>query len=330
MPYTASLDGIRAIAALVIVAYHARIPGLPGGFFGVDVFFVLSGYLVTRLLAEEYAQSGTIRYRAFMQRRIRRLSPALLTMLAAYLLAAPWLFAEVPFARHVRDAWWSALYLLNYASVFGEPVAILGNVWSLAVEMQFYLLWPLVLLIVLKMPRPAALAALAALYLLATAWRAASPEHLGDVWAFYIRTDTHCSGLLLGSFIGLLNPPAPARRTAACMAMAGIVILAFALTFYSTKWIVTVQYGFTVAEAAAALLVVACPSWLGGAVFAWLGRMSYGLYLWHYPIMRALREQGWENHDWPAILAVGGTLGLLCAAASHHWVEGRFYRRRAG
>lgn len=276
MPYTASLDGIRAIAALVIVAYHARIPGLPGGFFGVDVFFVLSGYLVTRLLAEEHAQSGTIRYRAFMQRRIRRLSPALLTMLAAYLLAAPWLFAEVPFARHVRDAWWSALYLL------------------------------------------------------ATAWRAASPEHLGDVWAFYIRTDTHCSGLLLGSFIGLLNPPAPARRTAACMATAGIVILAFALTFYSTKWIVTVQYGFTVAEAAAALLVVARPSWLGGAVLAWLGRMSYGLYLWHYPIMRALREQGWENHDWPAILAVGGTLGLMCAVASHHWVEGRFYRRGGG
>lgn len=326
MFYLAPLDGIRAIAALIIVAYHARIPGLPGGFFGVDVFFVLSGYLVTRLLVEEHGQAGRIRYLPFMRRRIRRLSPALLMMLAAYLLIAPWVFAEVSFVRHLRDAGWSAVYLLNYASAFGQPVAVLGNVWSLAVEMQFYLAWPLVLLPVLKMPRSAAVATVAALYLLATLWRAASPDVLGDIWAFYIRTDTHCSGLLLGCLMGLLNPAAPGRRVSACMAAVGVLLLAFALTFYSTKWIVTVQYGFTVAEIAAALLILSRSAWLGSPALSRLGRMSYGLYLWHYPVMRALRELGWES--WPAILAVGGGLGLLCGTASFYGVERRFYRSR--
>lgn len=182
--YRPALDGIRALAALTVAVYHARFPGLPGGFFGVDVFFVLSGYLITRLLLDEQARSGGLRLDRFIVRRVRRLLPALLLMLLVYLLAAPWLFPDVAFAKHLRDAFLSAIYVVNYAAALGAGVSVLGHVWSLAVEMQFYLLWPLVLLGLLRLPRPVAMGVILVLYMLATAMRWWSADHLA-VWAFY-------------------------------------------------------------------------------------------------------------------------------------------------
>lgn len=316
--YSAPLDGIRALAALTVVAYHARIPGLPGGFFGVDVFFVLSGYLITRLLVHEYAREAGFKFDHFIFRRIRRLLPALLAMLLAYLSTAPWLFSDVPVFKHLRDTLLSAVYIVNYATVLGAPVSVLGHVWSLAVEMQFYLLWPLILLGLLRLPRHWALILMFMLYLLATATRWWGGEKLG-VWAFYPRTETHCSGLLLGCLLGYAEV-----NIHRYWAVFGLSLIIFAMTFFSTAWMPTVLYGFTIVEAGAALLIVAQPSWLGGNLLAWLGRLSYGLYLWHYPIMRLVRDKdGWEWHE---ILLLGGGLGLLLAALSHYFLERRFYQ----
>ena len=317
--YSPALDGIRALAALVVVVHHARVPGSPGGFFGVDVFFVLSGYLITRLLIVEHEREGCLRLGHFLIRRLRRLLPALLLMLAAYLLLAPWVFPDVMFSKHLRDAVLTAFYVVNYAPHLGGYVSELAHVWSLAVEMHFYLLWPIVLLGLLRLPSSLAIAIIAMLYIFATAWRWWGAENFATPWAFYVRTDTHCSGLLLGCLLGYLN--VTIHRY---WALAGLLLLAFAITFFSTMWMPTVRYGFTIAEIGAALLLLAQPSWLGWGLLAWLGRMSYGLYLWHYPVMRALRDWVGSEH-WLLILIVGGGLGLLGAVMSYYFVERRFY-----
>lgn len=318
--YSPALDGIRALAALVVVVYHARMSGLTGGFFGVDVFFVLSGYLITRLLIAEHERSGRVRLGRFISRRLRRLLPALLLMLAVYLLVSPWVFPNLAPGKHLRDALLTVLYVVNYASFLGGAVSVLGHVWTLAVEMHFYLLWPLVLLGLLRLPRGLAIACIALLYVLATAWRWWGAENLTHLWAFYVRTDTHCSGLLLGYLLGYLNMTIHRH-----WAWLGLLILAFAMTFFSTVWLPTARYGFSIAELGAALLLLAQPAWLGGTLLAWLGRMSYGLYLWHYPVIRAMRD--WVGTDqWLLVLAVGGALGLLGAVLSYYLVERRFYR----
>lgn len=318
--YSLALDGIRALAALTVVVYHARFPGLPGGFFGVDVFFVLSGYLITRLLVDEQARTGGLRLDHFILRRVRRLLPALLLMLLVYLLTAPWLFPDVVFSKHLRDVLLSAFYMVNYATALGAPVSVLGHVWSLAVEMQFYLLWPLILLGLLRLPKAVAMGLIFVLYVLATALRWWWGEHLA-IWTFYPRTETHCSGLLLGCLLGYAG--VTIHRY---WAVVGLIVLFFAMTFFSTAWMPTVRYGFTIVEIGAALLILAQPAWLGGMALAWLGRMSYGLYLWHYPIMRSVREHGAWN--WPEVLLLGGGLGLLFAVLSHYLVERRFYQSR--
>lgn len=243
-------------------------------------------------------------------------------MLAVYLLLAPWVFPDVLFSKHFRDAALTAFYVVNYAGYLGGFVSELAHVWSLAVEMHFYLLWPVVLLGILRLPRWLAITVIASLYIVATAWRWWGAENFATIWTFYVRTDTHCSGLLLGCLLGYLN--VTLHRY---WAIAGLLLLAFAITFFSTMWLPTVLYGFTIAELGAALLLLAQPSWLGWGLLAWLGRMSYGLYLWHYPVMRALRDWVGSEH-WLFILIVGGGLGLLGAVLSYYFVERRFYKPR--
>lgn len=318
--YSAGLDGLRALAALTVVAYHAKVPGLTGGFFGVDIFFVLSGYLITRLLVSEHEQHGRVDVRRFMLRRLRRLYPAFLLMLAGYLLIAPLFFSQVAFAKHARDAVWSALYIINFSPAFGTTISVLGHAWSLAVEVQFYLVWPLVFILLMRLPGNARLPSMVLLYLLATAWRWWGVAYLEDVWGFYVRTDMHSSGLLLGCLLGYANVKLPRHA-----GYAGVLILLFSLTFFSSRWVATAHYGFTLAELGAALLIISPPSWLGASALAWLGRISYGLYLWHYPVMAVLRAQQWT---WQYTLAVGFSLGLMGAVLSYYLVERRFHKPR--
>lgn len=318
--YLPSLDGLRALAAWLIVLYHAKVPMVSGGYMAVDVFLVLSGFLITRLLIAEHEGTGTINYKAFTLRRLCRLMPALLLMLLVYLIAAPFFFDYAPWASHARDAFWTSLYLINYATIFGDKVILLGHVWTLAVEMQFYLLWPLLFLLIRKAPKRVSLLIVFTLFFAVTGWRAWLATHSGDVWAFYVRTDARASGLLLGAFIALLG-----KRLPEAWGWLGVLLLTFAFTFYSTRWLPSAQYGFTVAEVGAALIILSQPRWLAGKVWTWLALMSYGLYLWHYPIMQALKP--WVD-DWRLMALAGGGLGLLCAMASHYWLERRFYQRR--
>lgn len=320
--YNPCLDGLRALAALTVALYHAKVPGLPGGFFGVDVFFVLSGYLITRLLLAEYRFSGAVDIWRFTGRRLRRLYPALLLMLLVYLLLAPWAFPVVAWKKHFQDAMWTGVYLVNYVRFWDMPISRLGHVWSLAVEMQFYLLWPLLFLLLIRLPRHFLLLALVCLYVAATLWRWWRFDHIeGSLWLIYTAADTRCSGLLLGCLLACWNPGALRRY----WALPAFAVLFFAVTFFSWPWVVTARFGFTVVEWCAAALILAQPSWLGWRPLAWFGRISYGFYLWHYLVMRVLREWEWP---WQSVLLVGIVLGLVLAVLSYYLVERRFHKPR--
>lgn len=319
MHYSRSLDGLRAVAALTVAAYHAKTPSMPGGFLGVDLFFVLSGYLITRLLIDEYRSSATVDLSGFMARRLRRLYPALLLLVAVYLVIAQLVFTDVHFARHLLDAMWTLLYISNYSSVFDQFLSILGHVWSLAVEVQFYVLWPILFLLLARLPRPLILFVMIMLYLAATGWRWWRFE-FSDPWLIYTGTDTRCSGLILGCLLAYLRP-----QLHHYWSLVGILALLFSVNFFNWPWDIAAHIGFSIAEWGAALLIAAPPAWLGAPVLVWLGRISYGFYLWHYLIMRMLQEWGWH---WLAVLVVGVALGLIGASLSYHFIEHRFHSSR--
>lgn len=318
MKYIPELDGVRALAALSIVLYHSQIPGLAGGFFAVDVFFVLSGFLVTQLLYKHYLRDGRINWVGFLRRRISRLMPALVVMLVVYLCMAPFMWGDlVTPATHVRDVLLSMTYTINWLATWGERPGVLAHVWSLAIEMQFYLLWPLVMLLVSRLNRVQGMVILVLLYVAMTLWRGIGSAGLESSWDMYTRTDMHATGLILGSILALL----PQKRLA-YLATPGLLLLAFCFTFFSTHWDATVRYGFTLAEAGAAMLILGRPAWLTLPGMSWLGQISYGLYLWHYPIMLYLRVEGLP---WQEVLLYGLVTALGLASLSYYFVELRIH-----
>ena len=199
---------MRAIAALLVVADHCRIPGFEGGFYGVDLFFVLSGYLITRLLIDEHTSSGSIDLPRFYLRRYLRLTPPLLALLAAYLVFGPILWPQFDLWWHVRDALVAAFYISDYARAFLQLPHIVQHTWSLGVEEHFYLLWPLALLGLLRLPARWRPAALFGLFVAATAWRMIWYDDVSDWPETYFRFDTRMAGLMLGALMVTLPPEA--------------------------------------------------------------------------------------------------------------------------
>lgn len=319
--YIPALDGMRAVAVLVVVFFHAKVPGFGGGFFGVDVFFVLSGYLITRLLLQEQQATGRVALPHFYLRRLRRLYPALLLFLAVYLMLAATVLNGPPYAMrlHLRDALLSAVYLQDYAKMLDLYPFWLRHMWSLSIEEHFYLVWPLLLIAIAKLPRARAVTALALLYVASTAWRVWVAHSAPDAWDVYNRFDTHASGLILGCLLAFARVQAPAYAP-----IIGALGLAAAIFLFPHGEVHTAAWGFTVAELATGLMVVAPPVWLTGSVLPWIGQLSYGLYLWHYLLARIAREAYW---GWPETLVASLGGGLLIAAASYYLVERRFYHR---
>lgn len=327
MKYVPALDGVRAIAILFVVLYHARTRhmGLPGGYLGVDVFFVLSGYLITRLLADEHARSGTIRLGRFYLKRARRLYPALLLMLACYLWLGPHFLPAIPVRKHVQDAAVSALYLTDYAPFFKAYPSRIGYTWSLAVEEHYYLVWPLLLMVLLKLPKKAAIASTFGLFALATAWRWTSLRLFDDFWVTYVRFDARMSGLFLGGALGLWQPRVRGGAVLALAGMGGLLALATTQSLHSAS---ALRGAMTAAEMASAALILGASSIqpLAWTPMVWIGRMSYGWYLWHLLIMRILRVVGMRTF-WEQLL-IGGGLSLLAAAVSYYTIERLFRVQR--
>src|SRR5580700_1820848 len=209
------LDGVRALAVIAVIAFHEQLTAFPGGFLGVDVFFVLSGYLITDLLVAQWHQHGRLRLGNFWARRARRLLPALATMLVVVTAAIaivepsqlaalrPALLAAVTYSSN----WWQALHHQSYFTQFGPPPP-LQHLWSLAIEEQFYLVWPLLLIVLLSRCRSSRIRA-------AVAWLGAALSVVAmaliyvpgaDPSRVYYGTDTHASALFVGSALALTWP----------------------------------------------------------------------------------------------------------------------------
>jgi len=300
--YSPGLDGLRAVAILVVMLFHSNPDVLVGGFVGVDLFFVLSGFLITSILAEEYRTAGAIDLPRFYLRRFLRLGPALLFMLAAYLLIAPLMWPGEP---HGRDALFTALYISDFTISSGLGPEHLEHGWSLAIEEQFYLLWPILLLPLLRSGRaiPWLLAALFAV----TVWRA----QFADWKDYYYRLDTHSSGLLVGALLHFMG-----WQASRLVGLLGLTLFGFVTVFAEIEW-----SAFTIlaAEVAAVMLIasVAESKWLEAPLLVHIGKLSYGLYLWHYPIAHYLRSR----FDFFETATLTLILSYVMALISYHTVE---------
>jgi peptidoglycan/LPS O-acetylase OafA/YrhL len=369
-----ALDGVRALAVLAVVVYHfgGGAPSwLPGGFLGVDVFFVLSGYLITSLLLTEYARTGRIALGAFWARRAQRLLPALALVLLAVCAWVWWASPVNDYPRRRGDVFWSLAYLANwhlagsgedYFAQYGTA-SPLRHMWSLAVEEQFYVVWPplLIGLLALGMRRwgPArwrlrprrVVAAVAVAGIAASAVAMAARYEPGSPNRAYYGTDGRVQeifvGVLLAAVLPVVARHLPRRRLVAAgvAGTAGLAVLLVAFVVMSDAAAPYYFGGALVVSLATAGLLAALELRPGGALaraFSWapaaaLGRISYGVYLWHWPVAVAFPvlgnwtpDQVWDRQLLRCALTLGLSVGsyLLVErpALRSTWLRGAPWR----
>jgi peptidoglycan/LPS O-acetylase OafA/YrhL len=321
LEYVPALDGLRGIAILLVIGCHYFAWPLGGGTVGVGLFFVLSGYLITSLLLREHVETGRILLADFYWRRARRLLPALVVMVAAYLVGAA-IQGHLVVAARASAA--GAFYTANIAEAYWphligrEPI---GPLWSLALEEQFYLLWPFVLILLLRsgVRRRLILAGLATAIALVCAERVwLLLEHVNNQ-RIYTSPESASDGLLTGVLLAFLlqHPKVRDQRRA----LIGIEIFGFAAYVGLVE-----TFSGPLIDLSAALLItfaVQKGTWLSRALswrpLVWVGLISYSLYLWHMPIL------SWLGMN----RLVALPLAFAVAYASTRWVERPFRRRRA-
>lgn len=340
--YYLGLDGLRGVAVAVVLLAHASVPFLESGGVGVDIFFTLSGFLITSILLTEWVRHGSIAIKNFYARRFLRLLPCLWLTVAAYLVCFCAMSGTIP--RHaLKDAGAALLYVMNWVRAYDYGgTGALGHTWSLAIEEQYYLLWPFLIVMLnrlgLSRRRQGWLLASAALLL--ALHRAAL---VGNVSAgrLYFGLDTHADGLLLGSALACFLSGSGGQPLSAGWsklisyvfapgAVAGLAVVAGCWTWNDPGMGL---YGYAAAAICSGLLVldlVASPHSLlrrplSAGPLVWAGKVSYGLYLWHFPIY-AIINRNISGVTWQHTLLVGGTLSVLVAAASYYLVERRFLR----
>ncbi|MEV2214208.1 acyltransferase [Streptomyces sp. NPDC050997] len=346
----AGLDGLRTVAVVLVIVYHLEPDAVPGGSVAVDVFFTISGFVITRLLVAEYARTGRVDLRSFYRRRWLRLGPAMLVMCTVTALLS------VALPLPLFDGAWVAAALAGASVVnlvragesgpYSDLTAPLSHTWSLGVEEQFYLAWPLLLLVLLRRATArTVLSWVAVLCVLPVLWRMV----LWDPTAahrIYNGPDTRADQLLVGALLAVVlarlradDPRLALLRSWAgrlcwpALALLGLIAWQIPITEASGWNPVWFTVGFLAAAVLSALVVAAlelCPrSWpsrlLSVSAAAWVGRnLSYGMYLWHYPVIRLLSDLGVEGGR---LLPAGFAATVAAALASYLLVERPLSRR---
>ena len=367
--YIPAIDGLRALAVIAVMLYHLGFTWIPGGFLGVDLFFVISGYVITRLLLDSIAQSGGLDLRGFYLARIRRLLPALIFMVTTTIIAIGiWapdtikrLLIDTPFSLTGTINWWLVAKEQDYFESIGRP-PLLQHTWSLAVEAQFYLVWPLILYFVLKkfgkkhIPIAALTIAAASgitLFLVSLSLDAANTSKVSHI---YFGTDTHSFGLFLGAALAVSWIPQNFKITVSKRAQnfidgVGIfgfigILSTFLLIDESQPTLYKIAFPLAGIFGAAIIMSIVHPASRFAPILEfkpllWIGERSYAIYLWHWVIFQVTRPSvDLAGEDW-ALYALRILIVFALADISlryielpvrrgviQYWFKGRRYRTK--
>ena len=347
--YIPAIDGLRAVAVIAVMFYHLGFTWIPGGFLGVDLFFVISGYVITRLLLDSIAQSGGLDLRGFYIARARRLLPALIFMLVSTTIAIGiWapdtikrLLIDTPFSMSGTMNWWLVAHHQDYFESIGRP-PLLQHTWSLAVEAQFYLIWPLILYFILKqfgkkhIPLASlAIAAASGITLLLVSF-SLDASNASKVSHVYFGTDTHSIGLFLGAALAVSWIPQnfttqvskKAQDFIDGVGFIGFIGILAAFLFIDETQPTLYKIAFPLAGlcGAAIIMSVVHPASrfapvLQNPVFLWIGERSYAIYLWHWVIFQVTRPSvDLAGKEW-ALYALRILIVLALSDISLRYVE---------
>lgn len=339
--YIPSLDGLRGISILAVMAFHANPSLATGGFIGVDVFFVLSGFLITTLLLQEWHSTGTVSLKNFYFRRALRLLPALLLLLAACCLYAAFFLSPADALVNYKASLICLFYMANWVQAFytTATMGLLKHMWSLSVEEQFYFIWPVLLmtLLSLRLKRRWIVGLVLCGIAAAALHRAMLWDGLQTVVRLYNGLDTRADALLAGCAVGLLAawdmlPKAVwSRAIVKVCAFASLPVLALLTLFGSNQspYMYLGMFTFVTVATANIVVMVLCepPRFvlriLESPRLVFLGRISYGLYLWHYPVFKIIEPLPLPPLVHPFFQF---TATVVCASLSFYYVEKPFLR----
>lgn len=347
--HIASIDGLRAIAVTAVVLYHLGISWIPGGFLGVDLFFVISGYVITRLILDSINQSSALDLRAFYAARLRRIYPGFLFMITCNIIfigvwapeAMRRFLADLPYAITGTINWFLVARHQDYFEAIGRP-PLLQHTWSLAVELQFYLIWPIILLTILKYFGKRNIAKIAlviamvsgiALFFVSLRLDEANAQQISHI---YFGTDTHSLGLFLGSALAVSWIPQNLSSDIAKRAqdvidgigVVGLLGLISTFLFIDETNASLYRIAFPLAGIFGCLVIISLvhpasrfAPIISSAPFRWVGQRSYGIYIWHWVIFQMTRPSvDLTGQSWALYLA-RVLLVLALADISLRWVE---------
>ena len=347
--HISSIDGLRAIAVTAVVLYHLGISWIPGGFLGVDLFFVISGYVITRLILDSINQSSALDLRAFYAARLRRIYPAFIFMVICTIIfigvwapeAIKRFLSDLPYALTGTINWFLVARHQDYFEAVGRP-PLLQHTWSLAVELQFYLIWPIILLTILKyfgkknIARIALLIAIISgvtLFLVSLRLDQSNAQQVSHI---YFGTDTHSLGLFLGSALAVSWIPQNlsadiekrAQDVVDAIGVVGLLGLIAAFLFIDETNAGLYRLAFPLAGIFGCLVIISLvhpasrfAPLISSAPFKWVGQRSYGIYIWHWVIFQVTRPSvDLTGQSWALYLA-RMLLVLALADISLRWVE---------
>jgi len=334
--YIPELDGLRGISILAVMFFHSG-SAMIGGYIGVDVFFVLSGFLITSIIVNEYNETSALNYKVFYIKRLLRLGPALIFMLITFTLLSYLFLSEEKASSNLIDALISLFYVSNWARVFElHPPDWLGHTWSLSIEEQFYFLWPIVLVTILRLCKSRWTVAFIAFSIAILAWflRIYLTLDGSSYTRVYFGLDTRADALMIGCVLGIITSSSLLTDKIQKILSKWLFVLAPVIVIYlgivaftmaadhpQTNYWVFFSVALSTAIFLAHLLInsktlihkLLSMKWL-----VWVGSISYGLYLWHYPIFRLMKSL---EYQWEVIMTLGVIVTFTISIFSYYVLE---------